>query len=91
MQSLLDQKRAAQFLGLSVRTLERHRVAGTGPRYSRLGRLIRYRPGDLTEWVEGNLRYSTSESVEPQGQVRSTSDRSSSAAEASAALKGDVQ
>jgi predicted DNA-binding transcriptional regulator AlpA len=91
MQSLLDQKRAAQFLGLSVRTLERHRVAGTGPRYSRLGRLIRYRPGDLTEWVEGNLRYSTSESVEPQGQVRSTSDRSSSAAEASAPLKGDVQ
>jgi predicted DNA-binding transcriptional regulator AlpA len=71
MDSLLNQKQAAKILGLSVRTLERHRVAGTGPRYSRLGRLIRYRPGDLTEWVEGNLRYSTSESVEPQGQVRS--------------------
>jgi predicted DNA-binding transcriptional regulator AlpA len=83
MDSLLNQKQAAKILGLSVRTLERHRVAGTGPRYSRLGRLIRYRPGDLTEWVEGNLRYSTSESVEPQGQVRSTSDRSSIAAEAS--------
>jgi predicted DNA-binding transcriptional regulator AlpA len=61
MESLLDQKRAAQFLGLSVRTLERHRVAGTGPRWARLGRLVRYRPHDLTEWVESNMRSSTSD------------------------------
>ena len=61
MDSLLDQKQAARILGLSVRTLERHRLAGTGPRYARLGRVIRYREIDLADWVESNLRNSTSE------------------------------
>jgi predicted DNA-binding transcriptional regulator AlpA len=61
MDSLLNQKQAAKILGLSVRTLERHRVAGTGPRWARLGRMVRYRQCDLTEWVESNLRSSTSE------------------------------
>ena len=61
MDFLLDPKRAARILGLSVRTLERHRVAGTGPRFARLGRLIRYREQDLSDWIEGGLRVSTSE------------------------------
>jgi excisionase family DNA binding protein len=61
MESLLNQKQAARVLGVSVRTLERHRVAGTGPRWARLGRLVRYRQSDLSAWVEGNLRASTSE------------------------------
>jgi predicted DNA-binding transcriptional regulator AlpA len=64
MDSLLNQKQAAYVLGLSVRTLERHRVAGTGPRWARLGRLVRYRQSDLTAWVESNVRLSTSE---PEG------------------------
>jgi predicted DNA-binding transcriptional regulator AlpA len=61
--ALLSQKQAAQILGLSVRTLERHRLAGTGPRYARLGRLIRYRKCDLAEWVHDALRTSTSHFV----------------------------
>jgi predicted DNA-binding transcriptional regulator AlpA len=61
MDALLDQKKAARILGLSVRTLERHRLAGTGPRYARLGRLIRYRESDIAEWVHGSLRTSTSQ------------------------------
>lgn len=61
MDSLLTQKLAARILGISVRTLERHRLAGTGPRYARLGRLIRYRENDLKEWVDRNSRSSTSE------------------------------
>ena len=63
MDSLLNQQQAAQLLGLSVRTLERHRVAGTGPRFTRLGRLVRYRRCDLVDWVDSNLRSSTSEVV----------------------------
>ncbi|MFZ0526935.1 MAG: helix-turn-helix domain-containing protein [Xanthobacteraceae bacterium] len=50
MDALLSQKQTAQILGLSVRTLERYRLAGTGPRYARLGRLIRYRKCDLAEF-----------------------------------------
>jgi predicted DNA-binding transcriptional regulator AlpA len=61
MDFLIDQKQAARILGLSVRTLERHRIAGTGPRFARLGRLIRYRQNDLIEWVDSKLRNSTSE------------------------------
>jgi excisionase family DNA binding protein len=67
MDSLLNQKQAAQVLGISVRTLERHRVAGTGPRWARLGRLVRYRESDLVEWIERNLRSSTSETVFASG------------------------
>jgi predicted DNA-binding transcriptional regulator AlpA len=61
MDPLLSQKQAARIVGLSVRTLERHRLAGTGPRYARLGRMIRYRECDLAEWVYVSLRTSTSQ------------------------------
>jgi predicted DNA-binding transcriptional regulator AlpA len=61
MDQLFDQRHAARLLGLSVRTLERHRVAGTGPRFVRLGRLVRYREVDLADWVHGALRFSTSD------------------------------
>ena len=60
MDELLDQKNAASLLRLSVRTLERHRLDGTGPRFCRLSRLIRYRQSDLSEWVENSLQTSTS-------------------------------
>jgi hypothetical protein len=61
MNSLLTQKSAAKLLAVSPRTLERHRITGTGPRYVRLGRLIRYREEDLVAFVDGNLRGSTSD------------------------------
>jgi predicted DNA-binding transcriptional regulator AlpA len=92
MDQLFDQQHAARLLGLSVRTLERHRVAGTGPQWVRLGRLVKYRPIDLTAWIESNVRASTSESVDPRGLACSTSERPSCAAEASAVrsrLNGD--
>jgi excisionase family DNA binding protein len=58
---LLNQNEAARILGVSVRTLERHRIAGSGPRFCRLGRLVRYRECDLDDWVSRSLRTSTSE------------------------------
>ena len=61
MEELLDQKGAARLLRLSVRTLERHRIAGTGPKFCRLGRLIRYRESDLRSWIECSLCISTSD------------------------------
>ena len=61
MERILDQKEAAELLGVSTRTLERHRVTGTGPRFTRIGRLVRYRPCDLADYVDRNLRNSTSE------------------------------
>jgi predicted DNA-binding transcriptional regulator AlpA len=58
--TLLTGREAAALLRLSERTLERHRTAGTGPRFSALGRAIRYRRRDLLAWVEATIRNSTS-------------------------------
>lgn len=63
MDHLLNQNQAAKLLGLSPRTLERFRTTGNGPRFARLGRRIFYREHDLNEWVERNLRTSTSNSL----------------------------
>lgn len=59
--TLLTGREAAELLRLSERTLERHRMAGTGPRFSALGRAIRYRRHDLLDWIERSARRSTSE------------------------------
>lgn len=58
----LDPKAAAAFLGVSWLTLADWRVKGTGPAYSRAGRLIRYRKSTLEAWLEGRTCTSTSES-----------------------------
>ena len=42
---------ASRFVGLSIRTLEKHRIYGTGPRYSKLGGRVVYRLEDLQSWV----------------------------------------
>ena len=52
---------AARFLGLSGRTLEKHRTYGTGPRYSKLGGRVVYRIEDLQAWVDRGTKSSTSD------------------------------
>jgi predicted DNA-binding transcriptional regulator AlpA len=52
---------AARFLGLSPRTLEKHRTFGTGPLFRKLGGRIVYAPEDLRAWAERGRRSSTSD------------------------------
>jgi len=52
---------AARFLGLSGRTLEKHRTFGTGPIYRKLGGRIVYALDDLQAWADRGLRQSTSD------------------------------
>ena len=47
LQRYLRTPEAARFVGLSIRTLEKHRIYGTGPRYSKLGGRVVYRVEDL--------------------------------------------
>jgi len=61
MDNLLSVHGAAQVLGLAVSTLNKFRVYGTGPRFVKLGRSVRYRPADLDAWIDENRRASTSE------------------------------
>lgn len=43
---------AALFLGLSPRTLEKHRTYGTGPLYRKLGSRVVYATADLQRWAD---------------------------------------
>ncbi len=52
---------AAVHLGLSARTLEKHRCYGTGPVYRKLGGRIVYSIADLDAWAQRGLRHSTSD------------------------------
>jgi predicted DNA-binding transcriptional regulator AlpA len=60
-QRYLRTPEAARFVGLSIRTLEKHRIYGTGPRYSKLGGRVVYRVEDLQEWVDEAAKASTSD------------------------------
>jgi len=52
---------AARFLGLSGRTLEKHRTYGTGPAYRKLGGRVVYALDDLKAWAERGAKTSTSD------------------------------
>jgi predicted DNA-binding transcriptional regulator AlpA len=53
---------AAQYLGLSPSTLEKMRIQGTGPRFTRLGtRAVGYLVEDLDAFAESGRRRSTSD------------------------------
>ena len=48
----LRTQEAARFLGLSERTLEKHRTYGTGPTYRKLGGRVVYGLDDLQAWAD---------------------------------------
>lgn len=57
----LSNDQAAGFLNLSPRTLEKLRVVGGGPTFSKLGRRVVYALEDLQSWVAAKRRASTSD------------------------------
>ncbi len=52
---------AARFLGLSGRTLEKHRTYGTGPTYRKIGGRVVYALSDLQAWADRGTKSSTSD------------------------------
>ena len=63
MMMTLDTDDAARHLGLAANTLEKMRVAGTGPRFCKLCRAVRYRVVDLENYLAARVISSTSERV----------------------------
>lgn len=49
---LLDQNEVAVILCLSPKTLEFYRWKGLGPRFVKMGKLVRYRESDVKAYVE---------------------------------------
>ncbi|GAJ29138.1 helix-turn-helix transcriptional regulator [Acidomonas methanolica] len=54
----LRTKQAAHFLGISLRTLEKHRTYGTGPTYRKIGGRVVYAVADLEAWTKIGARKS---------------------------------
>jgi hypothetical protein len=63
MATLLTSREVAALLSVSVRSLERWRVAGIGPRFVRLNHAIRYRQADLDAHVAARVVGSTSQEI----------------------------
>jgi predicted DNA-binding transcriptional regulator AlpA len=57
----LRTREAAMLLGLSPRTLEKHRTYGTGPIYRKLGGRVVYALADLQQWADSGTVSSTSD------------------------------
>ena len=59
---LMSERSLADYLNVSVKFLQKLRMEGGGPKYIHLSkRLVRYRRGDVTSWIENNARWCTSE------------------------------
>lgn len=59
MPQIWDQRLLAKYLGKSVAWCERARWEGTGPRYIKLGRHVRYRAEDVLSWMDQNVHTCT--------------------------------
>lgn len=60
LDGFIDETIAADFLCQSVRTIQKWRVTGFGPKFYKSGRSIRYRRRDLLAWGETRRRANTS-------------------------------
>ena len=52
-EKLLNDHEVAARVGVSVATVRRWRQLRTGPLYLKIGALVRYRPRDIQEWLDG--------------------------------------
>jgi len=58
---LLTPREAAAVVRLQPQTLAKHRCCGTGPRFKKLGRVVRYSLADLQAWLDRNTFSNTAE------------------------------
>lgn len=55
-QLLIDEAALATRLGVSRSTLQSWRYSGRGPRFIKLGRMVRYRVADVEAYLHANTR-----------------------------------
>jgi predicted DNA-binding transcriptional regulator AlpA len=58
---LLHSRDAAKMLGLSISWLAKSRLRGDGPRYTKIGRAVRYPESSVREYIKSRMMGSTSE------------------------------
>jgi len=52
MEDFLTEKEVAKQIRVSLASLRRWRLVQSGPRFVKVGALVRYRPEDLEQWME---------------------------------------
>ena len=52
VENLLNEREVATLTGLSVASVRRWRLLESGPRYLKIGASVRYRPSDLSAWLD---------------------------------------
>jgi len=67
MNQLLNNEEAARYLGMSPDTLPRWRWAGTGPRFLKVGRKVKYRLTDLENYLDGRAVSTRDQTAEMRG------------------------
>lgn len=50
--NLLNEKQAAERLGVAVKTMQQWRHFGRGPKYVKVGRLAKYQPSDIDAYIK---------------------------------------
>lgn len=58
---LLHPRDAANMLAVSMSWLAKSRLSGTGPRFVKIGRAVRYPESTIREFIKCRMRGSTSE------------------------------
>lgn len=58
---MLTENQVADLICQSVRTIQKWRVIGFGPAFFKIGRSVRYRRRDVSQWIESRRRRHTSE------------------------------
>jgi len=52
LETLLNEHAIARITGLSLASVRRWRLLRQGPRFLKIGAAVRYRPEDITAWLE---------------------------------------
>ena len=52
LETLLNEHDVARVTGLSVASVRRWRVLRQGPKYLKIGAAVRYKPEDISSWIE---------------------------------------
>ena len=64
IETLLSDRDLERITGRARSSWQKDRLTGRGPRFVRLGRLVRYRRSDLEQWLDAQTRTSTSDTGE---------------------------
>ena len=56
---LLTVRELSDYLGISDETLRKSRMKKLGPKYLKLGRVVRYKLDDVLEWIDAQTKVHT--------------------------------